>query len=75
MLSEEALILLATFGAIALVVLGALELLWPSKPRHPVRRLPPVPLKQGTLPRPAAPLEPGAARSPFAQPPDRKSVV
>ena len=69
MLSEEALILLATFGAIALVVLGALELLWPSKPRHPVRRLPPVPLKQGTLPRPAAPLEPGAARSPFAQPP------
>jgi hypothetical protein len=30
---DEALILLATFGACALLILGVLELLWPSRPR------------------------------------------
>jgi tetratricopeptide (TPR) repeat protein len=42
-LSEEALIVLAAFGACGLLVLGILELLWPARPRHPVRRLPPPP--------------------------------
>jgi tetratricopeptide (TPR) repeat protein len=38
MLSEEALIVLAAVGAVGLLVLGVLELLWPTKPRHPVRQ-------------------------------------
>jgi tetratricopeptide (TPR) repeat protein len=38
MLSEEALILLVIAAASMLIVLGALELVWPSRPRHPVRR-------------------------------------
>jgi tetratricopeptide (TPR) repeat protein len=37
-LTEEALIVLAALGALGLVVLGTLELLWPSLPKHPVRR-------------------------------------
>ena len=37
MLSEEALILAAVAGACALLVLGVLELVWPTRPRH-VRR-------------------------------------
>src|SRR6267142_3452492 len=37
-LTEEALIFLVALGALGLVVLGTLELVWPSKPRHPVRR-------------------------------------
>jgi tetratricopeptide (TPR) repeat protein len=37
-LTEEALIFLAALGALGLVVLGTLELLWPARPRHPVRR-------------------------------------
>jgi tetratricopeptide (TPR) repeat protein len=41
MLSEEALIVLAAFGACGLLVLGVLELIWPTRPRHPVRRPPP----------------------------------
>src|SRR5207302_542969 len=43
-LTEEALIFVVALGALGLVVLGTLELLWPSKPRHPVRRsTPPAP--------------------------------
>ena len=38
MLSEEALILIAAAGGLALLVLGIMELLWPTRPRHPVRR-------------------------------------
>jgi len=34
-LSEEALILIAAAGGLALLVLGVIELLWPSMPRHP----------------------------------------
>ena len=30
---DEVLILLATFGAFALLILGVLELVWPSRPR------------------------------------------
>ena len=37
MLSEEALIVLAAFGACALLVLGILELVWPTRPKHPAR--------------------------------------
>ena len=36
MLSEEALIVVAAFGACGLLVLGLLELVWPTRPRHPV---------------------------------------
>ncbi len=53
MLSEEALILIAAAGALALLLLGVLELVWPSKPRHPVRRATP----------PAAPVRPAAPPS------------
>lgn len=38
MLSEEALILAAVAGACMLLVLGVLEQVWPSRPRHPIRR-------------------------------------
>jgi tetratricopeptide (TPR) repeat protein len=41
-LSEEALILAAAVGACALLVLGVLELVWPTRPRH-ARRLEPDP--------------------------------
>ena len=49
MLSEEALIVLAAFGACALLILGILELVWPTRPKHPAHRPPPV------LPRAARP--------------------
>src|SRR5687768_17099640 len=42
-LSEEALIVLAAFGACGLLVLGVLELLWPTRSKHPVRERPPAP--------------------------------
>jgi tetratricopeptide (TPR) repeat protein len=42
MLTEEALIVLAAFGALGLLILGVLELLWPTRPKHPVPRRPPV---------------------------------
>src|SRR5947207_8193728 len=38
MLTEEALIVLAAFGACGLLILGVLELLWPTRPRHAVPR-------------------------------------
>ena len=43
MLSEEALIVLAAFCACGLLVLGVLELIWPTRPRHPVRVQRPAP--------------------------------
>jgi tetratricopeptide (TPR) repeat protein len=49
-LSEEALIVLAAFGACGLLVLGVVELLWPARSRHPVRRLPPPPAAQSPRP-------------------------
>jgi hypothetical protein len=42
LLSEEALIVLAAFGACGLLVLGVVELLWPARRRQPMRRLPPA---------------------------------
>jgi tetratricopeptide (TPR) repeat protein len=54
-LSEEALIVLLAFGACGLLVLGILELLWPTRPRHPMRRaappLRPRPHRQSALAR------------------------
>ena len=44
MLTEEALIVLAAFGACGLLILGVLELLWPTRPKHtPPPRRPAVP--------------------------------
>lgn len=40
MLSEEALILVAAFAGLALLVLGVMEEVWPSRPRHPRRPSP-----------------------------------
>jgi tetratricopeptide (TPR) repeat protein len=48
-LTEEALIFLVALGALGLVVLGTLELLWPSRPKHPVRRAP-APAARATPP-------------------------
>jgi tetratricopeptide (TPR) repeat protein len=42
-LSEEALVLAALSGACMLLALGVLELVWPSRPRYPVRRRQPQP--------------------------------
>lgn len=50
MLSEEALILAAVAGACALLVLGVLELVWPTRPRHARR--------SGAEPTPARPSMP-----------------
>ena len=62
MLSEEAVILVAVAGALVLVALGVLELIWPTRPRHargpragpaparPFAAAPPRPT-QGILPR------------------------
>lgn len=63
MLSEEALILIAAAGGLALLVLGVIELLWPSKPRHPMRRASTPP-----SPPPAAARPPRAAPAPVAKP-------
>lgn len=63
MLSEEALILIAAAGGLALLVLGVIELLWPSMPRHPMRRAS-TPL----APPPAAARPPRAAPAPVAKP-------
>src|SRR5688572_3562066 len=42
MLSEEALLLFVVLGAVALLVLGVLELLAPTRHRHPRRRRAPA---------------------------------
>jgi len=46
MLSEEALIVLAAFGACGLLMLGVMELIWPTRPRHPVRLRRPAPMRR-----------------------------
>jgi tetratricopeptide (TPR) repeat protein len=38
-LSEEALIFLAALAALGALALGVLEVLWPTRPKHPVRRV------------------------------------
>ena len=60
MLTEEALIFLAALGALGLVLLGTLELLWPTKPKHPVRRAstpPTLALADSPETEPAAPAQ------------------
>ena len=61
MLSEEALIFLGGLAALGAVALGVLELLWPTRPKHPVRR----------TAVPAAPAPPPPAPSVSAMPPRR----
>jgi len=58
MLSEEALILAAAFGACGLLVLGVLELLWPARPRRGRRERPPtaVPWAAAAVPPRPEPL-------------------
>src|SRR6185369_14657497 len=53
MLSEEALIVLAGFGACGLLMLGVMELIWPTRPRHPVRLRRPVPAHRALAARAA----------------------
>src|SRR5882672_11279463 len=63
MLSEEGFILVAVGGACVLLILGVLELLWPTKRRH-VRQAAPA----AVPPPPAA--EPPEAELPKAAPPE-----
>ncbi|HEV8472114.1 MAG TPA: hypothetical protein VGR82_04985, partial [Methylomirabilota bacterium] len=51
MLTEEALIFVVALGALGLVALGVLELLWPTRSKHPVRR-------QAAAPAPRVAAEP-----------------
>lgn len=68
MLSEEALILIAAFGGLALFVLGILELFWPSRPRHPRRPTARDPWRRArTGPAPVAKRPPERADSPPPQ--------
>ena len=55
MLTEEALIVFAALGALGLLALGTLELLWPSQPKRRVRR--------EAIPAPAPAPEPRRWRS------------
>jgi hypothetical protein len=55
MLTEEALTLLATLVAAGLLVLGVVELVWPSTPRRRARQEHPVPSARGTAPLASAP--------------------
>jgi tetratricopeptide (TPR) repeat protein len=58
-LSEEALIVAAVVGACALLVLGILELLWPTRRRHARRSSPdPRPSQTVTPPRPTQSILP-----------------
>jgi tetratricopeptide (TPR) repeat protein len=60
-LNEEALIVVVTLIASGLLVLGVLNLLWPTRPRHPVRVDAPIPRDERRLPpaesSPSAPSE------------------
>src|SRR3989441_360390 len=81
MLSEEALVLVAAFLACGLLVLGVLELMAPTRPRHPRRpvaaRNPspqaraapsPAPTREARPPL-VTPTPPVTASSPFLRPP------
>jgi tetratricopeptide (TPR) repeat protein len=60
-LSEEALIVLGGLGALGLVALGILELLWPARPKHPSRAA--VPPEEVLLPAAPPPSPPRRWRS------------
>lgn len=62
MLTEEALTLVFTLGACVLVVLGTLELIAPSRPRHPRPRRPVPPAPSAPLPVSAAVPGPAVGR-------------
>jgi tetratricopeptide (TPR) repeat protein len=63
-LTEEALMMLVAFAAVGLVILGVLELFWPSRPRYPVRRPPPPrPALPEVRPAPPAPTSPVERRA------------
>lgn len=66
MLSEEALIFLGGLAALGGVAISVLELLWPTRPRHPVRRV--VAAAPDPVPPPAVPFPspPGPGPSPPA---------
>lgn len=89
MLSEEGLVLVVALGAVALLILGVLELVAPTRPRHP--RRPPTfvrdPWRRGrrtsltgrraTIPKRAAPAveaTPAAPLPPLAVEPERVEV-
>jgi tetratricopeptide (TPR) repeat protein len=80
-LSEEALVLIAVVGACALLILGIVELIWPSKPRHPVRRSPAPPARPVraapavTKAPPAVQSRPAAAPAAEPGPRRRRSKV
>jgi hypothetical protein len=84
MLNEDGLLLILVLGACTLVVLGTLELLWPTRSRHPRRRPAAVrdvsrrPPSRAVSPRqvmragraaPSTPAVPPAAPSSMAPPP------
>jgi tetratricopeptide (TPR) repeat protein len=64
MLTEEALILVSAFAGLALLVLGVMEELWPTRPRHPGRpsRDPWRRARPANTPRAAAPAPAGRKR-------------
>jgi hypothetical protein len=64
MLTEEALILLATLGASGLLALGVAELAWPSAPRRPVRRTRRAAPIRSEAPAPVATIELPPAEEP-----------
>jgi tetratricopeptide (TPR) repeat protein len=69
-LSEEALLIIAAFVGIGLLILGVLELLSPTRPRHPVRGRPrarsPRAERARPAPLPASQPRAGAEREPVA---------
>jgi len=67
-LSEEALVLMAVVGACALLILGTIELIWPSKPRHPVRRSPALPARSVRASTTATKVLPAVQSRPAAAP-------
>lgn len=70
MLSEEALILFAAAGACALLILGVLELIAPTRPRHPRRRPArrPDPGRRAYSARAPSPRESSAVAEPVRAP-------
>jgi len=61
MLSEEALIVAAAFGACGLLVLGVLELLWPTRPRRARRERPHAAVPSALAAVPPGPEPPAPA--------------
>ena len=77
MLNEDALLFVLIMGACGIVVLGTLELVWPTRSRHAARRSPAAvnlrPLPRPTFARPAS-LTQRAEPVPIATPPAVEAV-